>query len=53
METSKQFPIVSVTGARQCGKTTLIKETFKNYDYINLEEPSIRNMALNDPTKFL
>lgn len=52
-ELAQQFPIVSVTGPRQSGKTTLIKQTFKNYKYINLEEPATQAKAKSDPTEFL
>ena len=50
---ASQFPIVSVTGPRQSGKTTLIRNTFPNYTYINLEEPSIQKKAKTDPTEFI
>ena len=38
----KTFPIVSVTGPRQSGKTTLCKMTFADFDYINLEDEESR-----------
>lgn len=50
---SKQFPIVSVTGPRQSGKTTLIKYAFSDYDYINLENPNTRKLAQSDPISFI
>lgn len=48
-----KFPIISVTGPRQSGKTTLIKAMFPDYLYQSLEDPDTRLLALNDPRKFL
>ena len=50
---AKQYPVVTLTGPRQSGKTTLVKKTFTNYDYISLEEPDHRAFALEDPRGFL
>lgn len=47
------FPIIGVVGPRQSGKTTLIKETFPNYTYVNLEDLDNRSFAENDPRGFL
>ncbi|PCJ81094.1 MAG: AAA family ATPase [Bacteroidetes bacterium] len=48
-----KFPVISVTGPRQSGKTTLIKEVFKNLPYVSLENPDDRAFALDDPRGFL
>jgi len=48
-----KFPVVSVTGPRQSGKTTLIRSMFPHYRYESLEDPDTRLFALNDPRKFL
>jgi hypothetical protein len=48
-----QFPVVTVTGPRQSGKTTLVKAAFKGYDYLSLELPDQRTFALEDPRGFL
>lgn len=50
---AKKFPVVSVTGPRQSGKTTLTKMVFKKYEYISLEDPNEREFALEDPKGFL
>lgn len=50
---AKYFPVVSVTGPRQSGKTTLIKDTFPDYKYINLEIPNFKEQASSDPVAFL
>ncbi len=44
---------MALTGPRQSGKTTLLKELFKDYRYISLENPDIRAFATDDPTSFL
>ncbi len=46
---SEVFPVVTILGPRQSGKTTLAKEYFKNYSYVNLEEPQDRQLAMEDP----
>ena len=50
---ARKFSIVSITGPRQSGKTTLVKELFTELDYVNLELPENREFALNDPKGFL
>lgn len=52
-EQQTKFPILAITGPRQSGKTTLLKHLFKDYTYISLENPDIRNFALDDPNGFL
>lgn len=48
-----KFPVVTLTGVRQCGKSTLLKNSFKNYKYLSLEDIDIRRMAQTDPRGFL
>ncbi len=50
---AKQFPVITITGPRQSGKTTLAKMSFPDYAYVNLEEPENRNFATEDPKGFL
>ncbi len=47
------FPIVTITGPRQSGKTTLAKKIFSAKPYFSLEDPDVRRMALDDPRAFL
>jgi len=47
------YPVVTVTGPRQSGKTTLVKETFPGHEYISLEEIDTRTYARDDPRGFL
>lgn len=48
-----KFPIVTLTGIRQCGKSTLLRNCFDNYRYVSLEDVDIRRMAQDDPRGFL
>lgn len=50
---ANQFPIVTVTGARQSGKTTLAQELFSDFAHVTLEDPSLRDLAINDMHSFL
>lgn len=50
---AEKFPVISVTGPRQSGKTTLIKSMFPDLHYESLEDPDTRLFALTDPRKFL
>ncbi|UOB19428.1 ATP-binding protein [Abyssalbus ytuae] len=50
---AQQYKAVVVIGPRQSGKTTLVKSVFKGKPYVNLENPDIRNFALEDPRGFL
>ena len=50
---ANQYPVVTITGPRQSGKTTLIKHIFSDKKYVNLETPDIRQFALADPRGFL
>jgi len=52
-ESAKEYPVVSLTGPRQSGKTTLVRATFPKYDYISLENPDHRAFAIEDPRGFL
>jgi uncharacterized protein len=47
------FPIVTVTGPRQSGKTTLARTVFADKPYLSLEDPDVRRLAVEDPRAFL
>lgn len=49
----RQYPVVTVTGPRQSGKTTLCRETFPDLTYVNLEAHDLREFAERDPRRFL
>ncbi len=48
-----QWPVVTVTGPRQSGKTTLCRSSFPALPYLNLERPDTREFASTDPQGFL
>lgn len=50
---ANDYPVVTVVGPRQSGKTTLVKHCFSDKPYINLELLNTRNLALTDPQGFL
>lgn len=50
---AKYYPILTVTGPRQSGKTTLVKAAFPEHEYISLEEKDMRQFAQSDPRGFL
>lgn len=50
---SNQYPVVTLTGPRQSGKTTLVRAVFSEWKYISLEEPDVREFALTDPRGFI
>jgi predicted AAA+ superfamily ATPase len=50
---AKTFKCVAVTGARQSGKTTLVKEVFSTKPYVSLENIDTRQFASEDPRGFL
>jgi uncharacterized protein len=52
-ELASKYPVVTVTGPRQSGKTTLCRKVFPGKAYVSLESPDTRNFALTDPRGFL
>ncbi|MBK7230797.1 MAG: ATP-binding protein [Saprospiraceae bacterium] len=48
-----KYPIIAITGPRQSGKTTLMKQAFPKYRYVSLENPDNRLFASLDPKGFL
>lgn len=50
---ASKFKVVSVTGPRQSGKTTLVRSVFPSLGYVSLEDLDTREFALKDPRGFL
>lgn len=48
-----EYPVVTVLGPRQAGKTTLVRHQLPDYRYVNLELPDVREFAREDPRAFL
>lgn len=53
LQLAKQYPVITITGPRQSGKTTLCRDLFSRRDYITLEDLDEREFARNDPRGFL
>jgi hypothetical protein len=53
IESSKEYPVVTIFGPRQSGKTTLARMTFPDKPYYSLEDPDIRQVVETDPRGFL
>ena len=53
IELSQKYPVVTLTGPRQSGKSTLLRYAFPDYKYVSLEDPDMRLLAENDPRGFL
>lgn len=49
----KQFPAVLVTGPRQVGKSTLLKQLGEEYQYVTFDDPILLAQARNDPSLFM
>lgn len=50
---ASHYPVVTIVGPRQVGKTTLARQTFSDKIYVNLEDPDILAFALNDSRGFM
>ena len=50
---TKGFPVITLTGPRQSGKTTLVRWLFPDYEYINLENLNDLYAVQEDPLRFL
>ena len=50
---ARYYPVITLTGPRQSGKTTLARTTFPDFDYVNLEDTEPRRFARDDPHGFL
>lgn len=52
-ERARSYPVITITGPRQSGKTTLARATFADHAYASLEDPDQRSYANEDPRRFL
>ncbi|MCC6847138.1 MAG: ATP-binding protein [Deltaproteobacteria bacterium] len=52
-EAARQYPVVTVTGPRQSGKTTLCRQVFPRKPYVSLEPLDVRRAVKEDPRGFL
>ena len=52
LKRATEFPVITVTGPRQSGKTTLVRACFPRHTYVNLEDPETRELAETDYKRF-
>lgn len=52
-KSAEHYPVVTVVGPRQVGKTTLVRDVFSSKPYVNLEDPDVLTFARNDPRGFM
>ena len=53
LQTLQFYPITTLTGPRQSGKSTFLKDVLPNWNYVSLEDPDIREFCQTDPRGFL
>ena len=52
LKSAAEYPVITLMGPRQSGKTTMAKAVFPQHSYANLERPDIKAFAENDPLGF-
>lgn len=52
-EAHKYYPVITITGPRQSGKSTLCRHMYPDYRYVTLESIATRSLAATDPQGFL
>lgn len=50
---AEKYPVVTLTGPRQSGKSTLLKTLFPHFSYVSLEDPDMQRLAQGDPRGFI
>ena len=53
LQLAQAFPVITLTGPRQSGKSTLVRAAFPALPYVSLEDPDVRQLARQDPRRFL
>lgn len=53
LQAADHFPVVTLLGPRQSGKTTLVRALFPDHIYIDLENPQTRVLYGQDPKSLL
>ena len=51
-ESAGYFPVVTLLGPQQSGKTTLVKTIFNKHNYVSVEDFDVRMLANTDPRLF-
>ncbi|MBS0585776.1 MAG: ATP-binding protein [Verrucomicrobia bacterium] len=52
-ELAKKYPVVTLLGPRQSGKTTLVQTAFPHKPYVNMEDSDNKQLAILDPKSFM
>lgn len=50
---ARQYPVLTITGPRQSGKTTMARNLFKGKAYLSMEDPDLLRLSIEDPRGFL
>lgn len=53
IEASRYFSVITLTGPRQSGKSTLLRHIFSTVPYFSMEDLDVRELAKTDPRGFL
>ena len=53
LETANEYACITLYGARQTGKSTMVRNLFPKYEYVTLDKSSERFLASDDPELFL
>ncbi|MDE5594523.1 MAG: ATP-binding protein [Muribaculaceae bacterium] len=53
IEAARYFSVITVTGPRQSGKSTLLRHIYPDIPYLSFENPDTRLMAKSDPRALL
>jgi len=53
LDLAAKYPVVTLIGPRESGKSTLLKSLFGDFQYLSLEDPDTRLFAMNDPRSIL
>ncbi len=53
MESAGEYACITLYGARQTGKSTMVRNLFPDYEYVSLDSSKERMLATDDPALFL
>ncbi|WP_374756013.1 AAA family ATPase [Fibrisoma montanum] len=53
LQLAQYYPVITLTGPRQSGKSTLVQTASPDLPCVLLEEPDVRTLAQTDPRGFL
>jgi predicted AAA+ superfamily ATPase len=49
---AKRKPVIVITGARQVGKSTMLRKVYRGIHYVTLNRPLVRQSAMDNPSLF-